>query len=32
MVGVREFRRADGLGAWSPPHQTFGIPSLIYPR
>jgi len=32
MVGVRDFRRDDGLGAWSPPHQTFGILSLIYPR
>src|SRR5262249_41648439 len=32
MVGARERWRADGLGVWSPPHQTFGIPSLIYPR
>src|SRR5262245_59246489 len=32
MVAARELGRDDGLGAWSPPHQTFGIPSLIYPR
>ena len=31
MVAARELGRDDGLGAWSPPHQTFGIPSLIYP-
>src|SRR6478735_6440857 len=32
MVGARNFRRDDGLGAWSPPDQTFGVPSLIYLR
>ena len=32
MVAARELGRDDGLGAWSPPHQTFGILSLIYPR
>ncbi len=32
MVGASSFRRDDGLGAWSPPDQTFGTSSLIYPR